>query len=137
MYEISNALTLIAIFAVMPSLVVWICLKARNQKYDRQIEFATRVLEKDPSLNLEDFFAKLSPAKRTYAQKSVSLVRSSCILLFLGLAATALAIVFNSEDIEEGFVAFGIAACFLLAVGLAFLVSFLYAQKLVRKGLLK
>ncbi len=137
MYEISNALTLIAIFAVMPSIVVWICLKARNQKYDRQIEFATRVLEKDPSLNLEDFFAKLSPAKRTYAQKSVSLVRSSCILLFLGLAATALAIVFNSEDIKEGFVAFGIAACFLLAVGLAFFVSFLYAQKLVRKGLLK
>lgn len=134
---ISNALSLISILAVMPTLVVWICLKNRNQKYDRQIELAKSAIEKDPSLNLEDFLAKLSPAKRTYAQKSVSLVLISSILLFLGLGATAIALVFNSKGIDDGFVFFGITACILLALGFAFLVSFLYTRKLVHKGLLK
>jgi len=137
MYNLTDALTLISIFAVMPSFVVWTCLKARNQKYDREIELAMRVIEKDPSLNFEDVLAKLSPAKKTYAQKSVSLVRISSILLFLGLAAITISLVFDSEDIEEGFFIFGITACILLALGFAFLVSFFYTQKLVRKGLLK
>lgn len=134
---ISNALSFIAIFAVMPTLVVWICMKKRNQKYYRQIELAKNAIEKDPSLNLEDFLAKLTPAKKTYAQKSVSLVLISSILLFLGLGATAIAFVFNSRDIDDGFVLFGITACVLLALGFAFLVSFLYTRKLVHKGLLK
>lgn len=134
---ISNALSLIAIFAVMPTLVVWICMKKRNQKYYRQIELAKNAIEKDPSLNLEDFLAKLTPAKKTYAQKSVSLVLISSILLFLGLGATAIAFVFNSKGIDDGFVFFGITACILLALGFAFLVSFLYTRKLVHKGLLK
>jgi len=134
---ISNALSLISILAVMPTLVVWICLRKRNQKYDRQIELAKSAIEKDPSLNLEDFLAKLSPAKRTYAQKSVSLVLISSILLFLGLGATVIALVFNSKGIDDGFVFFGITTCILLALGFAFLVSFLYTRKLVHKGLLK
>lgn len=134
---ISNALSLISILAVMPTLVVWICLRERSQKYDRQIELAKSAIEKDPSLNLEDFLAKLTPAKRTYAQKSVSLVLISSILLFLGLGATAIALVFNSRGIDDGFVLFGITACVLLALGFAFLVSFLYTRKLVHKGLLK
>lgn len=134
---ISNALIFISILAVMPTLVVWICMKKRNEKYDRQIELAKSAIEKDPSLNLEDFLAKLTPAKRTYAQKSVSLILISSTLLFLGLAATAIAFVFNSRGIDEGFAFFGIIACILLALGFAFLVSFLYTRKLVYKGLLK
>lgn len=135
--SISDGLSLISIFAVMPTLVVWICLKSRNQRYDRQIELAKRAIDKDPSLNLEDFLEKLSPAKRTYAEKSVSIVMAFSIFLFLGLAAAAIALVFNSRGVEDGFAFFGIVACILLAVGLALLVSFFYTKRLIRKGLLK
>lgn len=134
---ISDALSLIAIFAVMPTLIVWLCLKARSQKFDKRIELAKIAIEKDPSLDLEDFLAKLTPEKKTNAQKSVTFLLVSSIILFLGLAAMTIALVFHSQGVEDGFAVFGIAGCVLLGVGLAFLVSFLYSRKLVRKGILK
>lgn len=136
-HSISEALSNIAIFAAMPTLVVWICLKVRNQKFNKVIDLAQFALEKDPSLNLDDFMAKLSPAKRTYAQKSVTLILISCILILLGLAAATIAWVFNSKGQNGPYAFFGIVACVLLAVGISFLISFFYTKKLVRKGLLK
>lgn len=135
--HISEALSLIAIFAAMPTLIVWICLMARNQMFDKKIEMAKIAVEKDPSLNLQDFLTKSAPTKKTYAQKSISYVLVSCICLFLGLGASAMAIVFKLQDIEDGFAFFGMGACVLLGCGLAFLVSFFYVKKLIRKGILK
>lgn len=135
--HISDALSLIVIFAAMPTLIVWICLKARNQMFDKKIQMAKMAIEKDPSLNLQEFLTKSTPKKKTYAEKSISYVLVSSILLFLGLGATTLALVFHSQDIEDGFAFFGIAACVLLGIGLAFLVSFFYVKKLIRKGILK
>lgn len=139
-YSISEALTKIAILAIMPTLVVWACLKARNKKFDMVADLAKTAAEKDPSLNMEDFLAKLSPVKRTYVQKSVSLLMISCILLFLGLFAAVFAalILHYSMDInEDGIIFLGIVAFVLLAVGLAFLVVFLFTKKLIGKGQLK
>ena len=139
-YSISEALTKIAILAIMPTLVVWACLKARNKKFDMVADLAKTAAEKDPSLNMEDFLAKLSPVKRTYVQKSVSLLMISCILLFLGLFAAVFAalILHYSMDInEDGIIFLGIVAFFLHSVGLAFLVVFLFTKKLIGKGQLK
>lgn len=135
--QVSSALSLISILAVMPTLIVWLCLKAKNQKFDKRIELAKIAIEKDPSLDLEDFLAKLTPEKKTFAQKSVTFILVSGILLFLGLAAITLALVFHSQGVEDGYAVFGVVGCVLLGVGLAFLVSFLYSRKLVRKGMLK
>lgn len=134
--QISDALTAIAICAVMPTLIVWFNLKIRNRKFEKRIELAKIALEKDPSLDMGEYLAKLTPAKKTFAQKSVTLILVSSILIFLGLAAATIAIVFNSKDIEDGFAFFGIVACIFLGLGLAFLVSFFYTRKLVRKGIL-
>lgn len=134
---ISEALGLISIFAAMPTLIVLICLTTTRKKFEKRIEFVKTAMEKDPSLNMEDLMAKISPAKRTYAQKSVTLLLISCILLFLGVASALFALYFSSKAAEEPFILFGIIACVLLAVGLSFLVSFFYTRKLVRKELLK
>ena len=136
-YSIFEALTEIAIFAVMPTLIVLICLQTTRKKFEKRIELVKSAMEKDPSLNMEDLMAKISPAKRTYAQKSVTLLLISCILLFLGVASALFALYFSSKAAEEPFILFGIIACVLLAVGLSFLVSFFYTRKLVRKGELK
>ena len=137
-YPIFQALTEIAVFAVMPTLVVWICLKARNKKFDRKVDLAKTAVEKDPSLNMEDFLAKLSPVKRTYAQKSVTLVLISCILLILGIFTSAITLYFHSIGMnEDAILFFGIVACVLLAVGLAFLITFFYTKRLIGKGQLK
>ncbi|MCQ2168605.1 MAG: hypothetical protein MJY69_08120 [Bacteroidales bacterium] len=139
-YSITEALTKTAVFAIMPTLVVWICLKARNKKFEMSADLAKKAIEKDPSLNMADFLAKLSPVKKTYAQKSVSLLMISCILLFLGLFAAVFAalILHYSMDInEDGIIFLGIVAFALLAVGLAFLVVFFYTKKLIGKGQLK
>lgn len=138
-YSISEALTKIAILAIMPTLVVWTCLKARNKKFDMVADLAKTAAEKDPSLNMEDFLAKLSPVKRTYAQKSVSHLMISCILLFLGLFAAAFALILRyAMDVnQDGIIFLGIVAFILLAVGLAFLVVFFYTKKLIGKGQLK
>lgn len=134
--QISDALTAITICAVMPTLIVWFNLKFRNRQFEKRIELAKIALEKDPSLDMGEYLAKLTPAKKTFAQKSVTLILVSSILIFLGLAAATIAIVFNSKDIEDGFAFFGIVACIFLGLGLAFLVSFFYTRKLVRKGIL-
>lgn len=134
---ISDALGAICIFAVMPTLIVLICLTTTRKKFEKRIEFVKTAMEKDPSLNMEDLMAKISPAKRTYAQKGVTLLLISCILLFLGVASALFALYFSSKAAEEPFILFGIIACVLLAVGLSFLVSFFYTRKLVRKELLK
>ena len=134
---ISDALGAIGIFAAMPTLVVLICLTTTRKKFEKRIEFVKMAMEKDPSLNMEDLMAKISPAKRTYAQKSVTLLLISCILLFLGVASALFALYFSSKAAEEPFILFGIIACVLLSVGLSFLVSFFYTRKLVRKELLK
>ena len=138
-YSITEALKEIAIFAVMPTLVVWICLKARNKKFDMEVDLAKTAVEKDPSLNMEDFLAKLSPVKRTYAQKSVSLVLVSCILLFIGILTAAFTLYFHysMDGNEDGVLFFGVVASVLLSVGLAFLVTFFYTKRLLRKGQLK
>ena len=134
---ISDALGAIGIFAVMPTLVVLICLETTRKKFEKRVELVKTAMEKDPSLNMEDLMAKISPAKRTYAQKSVTFLLISCILLFLGVASALFALYFSSKAAEDPFILFGIIACVLLAVGLSFLVSFFYTRKLVRKELLK
>lgn len=137
-YPISQALTEIAVFAVMPTLVVWTIMKSRNRKFDMEVDLAKTAVEKDPSLNMEDFLAKLSPVKRTYAQKSVTLVFISCILLILGIFTSAITLYFHSIDMnEDAILFFGIVACVLLAVGLAFLITFFYTKRLIGKGQLK
>ena len=67
-------------------------------------------------MDLEDFLAKLAPEKKTVARKSVTFMLVSSILLFLGLAATTLALVFHSQGVEDGYAVFGIAGCVLLGV---------------------
>ena len=137
-YPISQALTEIAVFAVMPTLVVWTIMKSRNRKFDMEVDLAKTAVEKDPSLNMEDFLAKLSPVKRTYAQKSVTLVLISCILLILGIFTAGITLYFRSIDMnEDAILFFGIVACVLLAVGLAFLITFFYTKRLLGKGQLK
>ena len=65
---ISDALGAIGIFAVMPTLIVLICLQTTRKKFEKRIELVKSAMEKDPSLNMEDLMAQISPAKRTYAQ---------------------------------------------------------------------
>lgn len=134
--QISDALSAITICAAMPTLIVWLCLRVKNKQFEKRIELAKIALEKDPSLDMGEYLAKLAPAKKTFAQKSVTLILVSSILVFLGLASATSALVFNSRDIQDGFAFFGIMACVFIGLGLAFLVSFFYMRKLVRKGIL-
>lgn len=135
--SICNSASTIAICAAMPTLIVWLCLKTRNQKFNKRIELAKLAIDKNPSLDIDDFLSKISSEKKTYAQKSVTLILISSILLFLGLAATAVSIIFHSQDIQDGYLFFSVVACVLLGIGLSFLVAFLYARNLIHKGILK
>lgn len=135
--ELFDNLVPIGICCVLPILIVSMTLKSNKNKFNRRMDIVKMAIEKDSTLDLEQLIEKISPRKKTYAEKSVSMLLVSFILNFLGIGAVILSQVFRSKGVEDGHYIFLIGACVLLGVGLSFLVSYFAAQRLIKKGLVK
>lgn len=76
----------------LPSIVVWLIMRRKTNRDNRQAEIILAAIEKNSDLDVEEFMKKLAPPQKSEADKLNKLLLRGCILTFIGVAFLALAV---------------------------------------------
>lgn len=124
----------LGVCVVLPVLIVWLVVRHKTNETNKRTEIALAAIEKNSEINVEDFFRKMSPPRKTYKEKLHKRFLWGGILTGAGLGMLGLCLFLcwkgGSDDALTGTFMFGIIPFF---IG----VSILIINAICRKDLAK
>lgn len=111
-----------AICVVLPVLVVWLVFRSRKNEIDRKTEVMIKAIEHGQQIDLEAFSSR-GKGHRTIKMSLLGKFQSGLVLLLIGAG-----MLFAAPFVEEN-PALYIVGGVLVALGAAFIVSFLVGRK--------
>lgn len=128
-----DALIPICIVVVLPVLIVWLVLRSRQHEVDRKAEIMLKALDNGAEIN-PDLFRPAS--NKTVKDKLMGRLTTACITggigLTVGIAGTvimSIAGLFYEDDASLTLFLY-IPCAILLAIGIAFFISYFVGRKL-------
>lgn len=79
----------LGMFVVLPVSIVWIVFKYRKYVAEKRTEVMLAAIEKNPSLDMEEFAKALQPKRKSMREKLISRIHTETLF---GVALTALGI---------------------------------------------
>ena len=67
--KFGETLVLLGIFVVLPTIIVWLVSRYKKHETDKRAEIALAAIEKDSDLDLEEFFKKMNPPRRSIKER--------------------------------------------------------------------
>ena len=135
MYEFFNFLTIFSIVAVMPSVIVWLLMKTRQNETNKKTEIMLKAIEAGASIDADFFKDKNSP--RTIKERLLKRLVWGCITGLSGAGLAALGIVqwinWDGTTSIDSFVIPLIFAGIFLSVGIALFIGFFVGKKMLAK----
>lgn len=136
--KLVEVLTPIAIVVVLPVLVVWLIMRARQHEVDKKAEILMKAVEEGAQID-PSFFQKAGK-KKTVKGKLMGYLTTAMITGAIGLITMVVQIVFYSKlDIwdngDGALIIFVILSGIILAVGIAFLIVYFGCKKIYGKEL--
>jgi len=120
----------LGVCVVLPLLIVWLVMRYKTNRDNRQAEIILTALEKNPNLDVEEFMKKLAPQKKTEAEKLNDLLRNGLTLAFMSVAFLGLAIwTFIYGASRQAVGPFAFVFLFCLGVGAANLIAYSVRKK--------
>ena len=129
----------IAIVVVMPVLVVWLVMRARQHEVDKKAEVLLKAVEKGAQID-PAFFANAGAKKKSVKDKLMGYLTVAMITGTIGLVTLVVQIVFYSmlgiwENGDGALILFVVISGIILAVGIAFFIVYSVGKKTYAKEL--
>ena len=129
----------IAIVVVMPVLVVWLVMRARQHEVDKRAEVLLKAVEKGAQID-PAFFGNVGAKKKSVKDKLMGYLTTAMITGTIGLVTLVVQIVFYSilgiwENGDGALILFVIVSGIILAVGIAFFIVYSVGKKTYAKEL--
>ncbi len=74
------------ICVVLPVMIVWLFVRYKSNKTNKNTEIAIAAINANPGLNIEEFKKNLNPQHKTLKERLVSKLYAGCIFLAIGVA---------------------------------------------------
>ena len=124
------------IFVVLPVIIVALVTRAKTNATNKRAEIALAAIEKNSDVNLEEFFKKMNPPRRSIKERLLDKLLWGCIFTLFGAGIYVAILVYhmNVEDFNRDmFIGLSFIAVPSLGVGLAFLINYYVGRKVLKE----
>ena len=131
MKELVAILIPIACGCVLPIMVVWLAIRKSMNETNQRAQIVLAAIEKNPDMDIEELMKKISPKKKLLKEKLLEklLCGTFATLLGIGMIGCHFYVsIFTNSTSPLGF-----AGIVLLAVGIAFLISYYVGKRMLAK----
>ena len=124
------------IFVVLPVIIVALVTRAKTNATNKRAEIALAAIEKNSDVNLEEFFKKMNPPRRSIKERLLDKLLWGCIFTLFG-AGIYVAILVYHMNVEEFnrdmFIGLSFIAVPSLGVGLSFLINYFVGRRVLKE----
>ena len=125
----------VACGCVLPIVVIWLSVREKMNETNKRTQIALAAIEKNPELDLEDLLRKISPKQKLLKEKLLRKLLWGCLTSMMGRGLIGFGVFLGiknmgGDDDPLTSVCFGLM---LLAIGIAFLVSYFVGRKLLAR----
>ena len=134
--KLAEMILFLGIFVVMPVIIVALVTRAKTNATNKRAEIALAAIEKNSDVNLEEFFKKMNPPRRSIKERLLDKLLWGCIFTLFGAGIYVAILVYhmNVEDFNRDmFIGLSFIAVPSLGVGLAFLINYYVGRKVLKE----
>ena len=133
---VTDLIAALGICVVLPIIVVSLITRAKTNATNRRAEIAMAAIEKNTNVDLEEFFRKMNPPRRSIKERLLNRLLLGCIFTLFGLGVYIAIFVYNMNvggfD-RTMFIGLSIAAVPSLGIGLAFLINYFIGRRILKQ----
>ena len=134
--HVTDLIAVLGICVVLPIIVVILITRAKTNATNRRAEIAMAAIEKNTNVDLEEFFRKMNPPRRSIKERLLNRLLLGCIFTLFGLGVYIAIFVYNLNvggfD-RNMFIGLSIAAVPSLGIGLAFLINYFIGRRILKQ----
>lgn len=134
--KLAEMILFLGIFVVMPVIIVSLVTRAKTNATNKRAEIALAAIEKNSDVNLEEFFKKMNPPRRSIKERLLDKLLWGCIFTLFGAGIYVAILVYNMnvEEFDRNmFIGLSFIAVPSLGVGLAFLINYYVGRKVLKE----
>lgn len=134
--KLAEMILFLGIFVVMPVIIVSLVTRAKTNATNKRAEIALAAIEKNSDVNLEEFFKKMNPPRRSIKERLLDKLLWGCIFTLFGAGIYVAILVYhmNVEEFDRNmFIGLSFIAVPSLGVGLAFLINYYVGRKVLKE----
>lgn len=131
METLEDILVSLGVVVALPVLIMAIIFKSVMAADRNRKEIILAALEKNPNLNVEDLVKRMNKSEKLIKEKLLAKLQRGCLCCLMGVA---LVLLYFFPSVHNEFLI--IAGAALIAVGIAFLVSYFVGRRMLEKEIL-
>ena len=133
---VTDLIAALGICVVLPIIVVSLITRAKTNATNRRAEIAMAAIEKNTNVDLEEFFRKMNPPRRSIKERLLNRLLLGCIFTLFGVGVYIAIFVYNLNvggfD-RNMFIGLSHAAVPSLGIGLAFLINYFIGRRILKQ----
>ena len=126
----------IAVCVILPVLIVWLVMRARQNETNKKTEIMLKAIESGATIDADFFKSESRQKPRTIKEKLLGRLTGALVTGLLGVALLITGIVLGGNtgwDLDEDVVALFISGGILFAIGAALFVVYSVGKKMLAK----
>lgn len=130
--DLMEMIIVLSIVVVLPISIIWLVTRNNTHKINKRTEIILSAIEKNPEIDIEDFMRKALPPQKSVKEKLSQKLLLSCLCGFPGIACCLICLFlsFGGGYNSESFWWTLFIGLILIAIGLAYVVSFFIGKKI-------
>ena len=125
----------LGVCVVLPIVIVALSLRHKLESEKNRKDIILAALEKNPNINVEELVKKMNKPDKMIKEKLLSKFQWGILTSILGVGFVILSSImgYQEEDYTDNIQFLGISGAVLLAIGIAFLLTYFYGKKMLSK----
>ena len=125
----------LGIGVVLPIVIVALSLRHKLESEKNRKDIILAALEKNSNINVEELVKKMNKPDKMIKEKLLSKFQWGILTSILGIGFVILSSImgYQEEDYTDNIQFLGISGAVLLAIGIAFLLTYFYGKKMLSK----
>lgn len=133
---VTDLIATLGICVVLPIIVVILVTRAKTNATNKRAEIAMAAIEKNTDVDLEEFFRKMNPPRRSIKERLLNRLLLGCIFTLFGVGVYIAIFVYNMNvggfD-RNMFIGLSLAAVPSIGIGLAFLINYFIGRRILKQ----
>ena len=125
----------LGVCVVLPIVIVALSLRHKLESEKNRKDIILAALEKNPNINVEELVKMMNKPDKLIKEKLLSKFQWGILTSILGVGFVILSSImgYQEEDYTDNIQFLGISGAVLLAIGIAFLLTYFYGKKMLSK----
>lgn len=134
-HDIVGLFIVLGTAVILPITIIFLVLRGKMASERNRKEIILAALEKNADIDIEELVRKMNTPNKLLKEKLLKKLQRGLVTAFIGVGAITIAgcMGYASGGSPEDIYLFGIPGAALLAVGIAFIISYIVGRKMLAK----